>query len=100
MSERDSGGDRAGEPGRHTDSERFSIAVTYGPADNRGVLLKLITALHRRRIDPVALNLADSVDGQRCFRAAFAATPERARVAVETLRNVIGVAEVSIAKDH
>jgi hypothetical protein len=93
--ERDGAANRDGS----SDVERFSISVTYGPTDNRGVLLKLVSALHRRGIEPLTANLADSGSGQGCFRAAFAATPSRARTAAETLRNVVGVTEVDITRD-
>jgi hypothetical protein len=78
--------------------ERFSIAVTYGPKEGRGALLKLISELHRRGIDPLSVTLADSSGGQRCFCADFTATPNRARTVAETLRQVVGVTEVDITR--
>ena len=80
--------------------ERFSVEVTYRPEANRGGLLTLLTALHRRGIEPLTVSLTDSVGGKRCFRAAFVATPDRARIAAATLRDVVGVAEVDIATDQ
>jgi hypothetical protein len=78
-----------------TGVERFSIEIIYGPPDNRGTLLKLISVLHRRGIDPLTASFVDSDRGQRCFRATFAATPSRARIVAETLRNVVGVTDVN-----
>jgi hypothetical protein len=75
----------------------YWVAVSVDGGDH-STLLALASALHRRGVDVLSAQLSWPIAGRRSFEATIRATPRAARTVEGTLRNLIRVTHVSMAR--
>lgn len=77
-------------------SQRFVVSAECRGDDHSATLLRLVSALHRRRVDVVEAHLTAPAPGVRRLTATFIADARRAETVRKTLANLIGVVGVRI----
>ena len=77
----------------------YAVAVALDGGDH-STLLALAFALHRRGVDVLAAQLSWPVADRRTFAATIRTTPRRAGTVEATLRNLVHVTDVSMARSE
>lgn len=79
-----------------TDVRSFVLSGVMAATPQRGALLALASALHRRGVDVVEAELERPRRGVRAFNVTFNGTPRQAETVLRTVDNQVYVLEVSL----